>query len=339
MSLSPLFVNALAAAGNLVLLVVFALAAFAKLRDRVRAQEGLIGFGMPERLARPALAALVLAELLVAALLAFPPARALGALGALGALAVFTLALAAQLLRGRRPACACFGALSPAAISWKSVARNLLLMALAGALLALPRSIGARPQFDGGAALALATVTWVGISAAWLLLLTRQNGRLLARIERLERVAEGSSPAPAPPAGPLPVGATVPALGLQDARGRPFDLRSLRGAPALLLFLDSGCSHCRPLLARLRETPPRDAAVLVISESAAVRHELPAEVAVLVDAGWSTPRLFGVRGTPAAAALDADGALARPVAHGAAAVRAALDEIIPQEATHELAPV
>ncbi|MBC8075237.1 MAG: hypothetical protein H7Y32_04100 [Chloroflexales bacterium] len=109
----------------------------------------------------------------------------------------------------------------------------------------------------------------------------------------------------------------------------------------LVLFLDAACNHCKPLLARLRseQLSNANAALVVISESAALRHDLPAEITVLVDPGWSTIARFGLRGTPAAAAVGADGALAQLAVHGVSAVHAALDQIMPQEARHELAPI
>lgn len=339
MSLSLWLVNTLIWVGTIGLLAVFALAAIAKLRDTQRAREGLVGFGVPERWAGPSLIALVLAELLIAALLAYPSTRLAGAMGGLGALAVFTLAIAWQLLRGRRPACACFGALTPQAISWKSIGRNLLLMALAGSLIVLPEAHVASTPFDTLPVPVLVALAWAGVSAAWLLLLTRQNGRLLLRIQHLEQHADKVAPLPAPAAGPLRVGTAVPPLGLSDARGRPFDLRSFRGTPVLLLFLDAACNHCQPLLARLRDAQPFDAALVVISESATLRPTLPAEIPVLADPGWSTMTRFSLRGTPAAALVGADGTLAQLAVHGVSAVHAALDQIIMQEAHHELAPV
>lgn len=341
MLLSSILVNTLLWLANACLVAVFALATVAKLRDRERARASLRGFGVPDRWTRPALVALVAVELLLAALLAYPPTQRVGAWSALGALAVFTLALVWQLLRGRRPACACFGALTSAAISWKSVGRNLLLMTLASALLALPGVGSIATPFIPFSWPAFIAVVWGVISVAWLLLLTRQNGRLLLRLEQLEQRAAGAMPAPTLPAGPLRVGDPLPPLGLSDARGRPFDLNRVRGTPALLLFLDAACSHCQPLLARLSETTPTssDTALIVISESAALRHDLPADITVLVDAGWSTMMPFGLRGTPAAVAVDAAGTLARGAVHGVSAVHAVLDQVLSQEVRHELAPV
>jgi hypothetical protein len=46
-------------------------------------------------------------------------------------LAAFTTLLVVRLSQGRRPPCACFGALSSKPISWASVTRNAAFMILA----------------------------------------------------------------------------------------------------------------------------------------------------------------------------------------------------------------
>jgi hypothetical protein len=319
--------------GHAVLVAVFVLAGMAKLRDLNRTSEGLTNFGISERWGRMATLALIGAELLVALLLVLPQTHVAGALGALGLLAMFTAAIVWQLLRGRRPSCACFGALSQAAISWKSVARNGLLMVLAVALLP---GIGAFGALRSLTTEALAFV-WAAIATLWLFQLTRQNGRLLIRIEELD--AQRKTQHVAPIQKPLLIGDSVPPLGLFDARNRAFDLQMLRGKPTLLLFLDAYCSHCRPLLTRVRDYARANAAteLVVISEHASLREEMPPEVVVLVDPGWTTQTLFGVRGTPAAVSVDAEGALARTAVHGTTAVRAALDNAMSQEVHHATA--
>jgi uncharacterized membrane protein YphA (DoxX/SURF4 family) len=329
---------------RLVLASVFALAGVMKLRDLERTQADFAALGLPAWIIPTVSFRLPIVELAVAGMLLIEPLAGVGAVCALGLLGLFTAAITANLVRGRRPTCACFGALTQSAISWKSVARNALLMGLAVVIIGLPNVAVTLPLIDSLSSLMLITLAMAVSSATWLLLLTRQNGRLLLRVEQLERgMASQAAPQPAP-TQPLRAGDALPPLPLNDARGRPFDLRSLRGAPALLLFLDAGCSHCQTMLAQLRDAQPTTTALVVISESAALRQALPAAVTVLVDPGWTTREVFGVRGTPAAVSLEADGALARPVAHGASAVRAMLDQVTAredaiEEMRHELAPV
>ena len=323
------------------LLAVFAVAAVAKLRDMQRARDELVQFGVPERWSRALLGTLVAVELLLAVLLAFPTTRAAGAWGALIALTMFSAAIVRQLLRGRRPACACFGGLSRSPIGWQSIARNLILLALAGVVAVFPAGIAAAAPLAMLPLPTLLLLLWAAAGTTWLLLLTRQNGRLLLRIEQLEqgRPAAGAAGTSAANSGPLQPGSPVPPLGLSDARGRPFELSGLRGSPVLLLFLDSACSHCRPLLVDLQQRRPIDIALVVVSESAVLQHKLPGELTLLVDPGRTSAGLFGVRGTPAAVLVDAGGAVAQTAVHGTSPVRAMLEQHSIEEVRHEWAPV
>jgi uncharacterized membrane protein YphA (DoxX/SURF4 family) len=70
-------------------------------------------------------------EVALGALLVAQVARRPLAIVAALVLAVFAAALAAQLVRGRRPVCACFGGLSSRPISWWSVLRNVALIGVA----------------------------------------------------------------------------------------------------------------------------------------------------------------------------------------------------------------
>jgi uncharacterized membrane protein YphA (DoxX/SURF4 family) len=76
------------------------------------------------------------AELGIGALLAAQVARRPVGIVAGVVLLAFTTLLVVRLSQGRRPPCACFGGLSTKPISWTSVARNALFIALA-ALVAL----------------------------------------------------------------------------------------------------------------------------------------------------------------------------------------------------------
>ena len=365
MLLSITFTQALLWLANGCLLAVFALAGVSKLRDINLARKSLIGFGVPERWSRFFVICLAVIEIAIAAMLAFFPTQQSGVYGVLVLLAIFTLAMAMQLLRGKRPTCACFGALAQSPISWKSVGRNILLMTLAISLIVQPM-----PLFVPSQTISLSSfvvMAWAALSASWLLHLTRQNGRLLLRIEKIERIEQieqrDQTPTNTPPIQPQPLqpGMALPPLGLNDAHGRPFELRKFRGMQVLVLFLDANCAHCRPLIARLHDAPlanlyATNTAFVVISESESLRHQLPVEVTLLIDPGWRTMTMFGLRGTPAAAWVDAEGVLEQAAVHGTSAVKAVIDATIDriaalssaqsdpiiskqEEARHELATV
>src|SRR3954469_12063780 len=90
-------------------------------------------------------------------------------------------------------------------------------------------------------ALTLAAGAWVGFQ------LVQQNGRLLGRLESLEKglVALSASrlseapptPAPQAPAG-LPLGFEAPAFELPDLDGKDRSLAEFRGRELLLLFFN-----------------------------------------------------------------------------------------------------
>ena len=85
------------------------------------------GLGVPVALARP----VPVLEIALGSLVVFDVGRAPAAWAVAVLLAAFTVVLARPLLRGQHPVCACFGAWSAKPIGPASVARNLVLIALA----------------------------------------------------------------------------------------------------------------------------------------------------------------------------------------------------------------
>ncbi len=71
-------------------------------------------------------------ELAVGALLVSQLVRSLAALAAGVLLIAFTILLVVRIAQGRRPPCACFGALSTKPIGWGNVVRNVVFLVLAG---------------------------------------------------------------------------------------------------------------------------------------------------------------------------------------------------------------
>src|ERR1700704_3348286 len=116
---------------GVLLAVMFSAAALGKLTDLAGTRDGLAGFGLPSALVAPVALALPAAELTVAVLLLFGATRVVGAAGGLGLLAVFSVAIVANLARGRTPECHCFGRLHSAPAGWSTVARNAVLAACA----------------------------------------------------------------------------------------------------------------------------------------------------------------------------------------------------------------
>src|SRR4051794_7272653 len=181
---------------RLLLAGVFVVAGVSKLRDRAGSQKAVADFGVPSVLA-PALGILLpLAELAVAGAL-IPAATAWwGALGAFVLLLLFVVGIAANLARGRKPDCHCFGQLHSAPAGWSTLVRNGILAAIAGFILwqGRPDAGPSMVAWLGSLSAVQLTGLLIGlfllvllVSQWWFLLhLFRQNGRLLVRLDSLE---------------------------------------------------------------------------------------------------------------------------------------------------------
>src|SRR5829696_768405 len=208
---------------RLLLASVFVVAGVAKLADRAGSRRAVTDFGVPTALA-PALGILLpLAELAVAVALILASSAWWGAVGALVLLLLFVVGIAVNLARGRKPECRCFGQLHSEPAGWKTRARNGVLAAVAGFVVwrgyggAGPSAVAWLAGLSAAQVVGLVfgLTLLVVLAAQWLLLLNllRQNGRLLVRVDALERGAGGAAPSPngveaQPPAG-LPIGDTA----------------------------------------------------------------------------------------------------------------------------------
>jgi peroxiredoxin len=169
----------------------------------------------------------------------------------------------------------------------------------------------------------------------WLLYqLLRQNGRILRRLETLERQvaqpARDSRPAPGPPPG-LPVGARAPDFRLASLAGGDKKLSDWRGRRALLIFFNPRCGFCSrmvPDLAALPVDPVGDhpLPLVVTSGSAEENRRLVAEhglrCPVLLQEGGELAARYRAAGTPMGYLLDEEGRIASEMAVGAEALLA-----------------
>jgi thiol-disulfide isomerase/thioredoxin len=165
--------------------------------------------------------------------------------------------------------------------------------------------------------------------------LMKQQGRLLMRIEALERslTAGGAMvQTPEQPAlpGGLPIGARAPGFTLPDLAGTSVSLDSLLTTrPLLLLFTDPHCGPCAALLPEVgrwqREYADR-LAIAVISRGAPEQYRARAAehgiVAVLFQSDYEVADLFQVNDTPGAVLVRLDGTIGSPVASGGEQIRA-----------------
>ena len=114
------------------LAAMFFVAGVSKLRDRRGSRVAARAFGVPQRLASIVAITLPMGEITIAVLLLPTATRWWAAVAALALLLGFCAAIAAALARGKAPDCHCFGQLHSAPAGWRTLARNVLLLALAG---------------------------------------------------------------------------------------------------------------------------------------------------------------------------------------------------------------
>ena len=312
---------------RILLAVVFAVAALSKASNWTASRQALKEFGLPADLARIAAAILPPIEFVLAALLLSGAFAWWGAVMAAALLFLFMAAMIVNLARGLTPACNCFGQLHSKPIGWSTVLRNAILLSLA--LLV----IGVEPEAGLNAVSGLARVWGINVSAllvaAALIIvgaqtfflwgLFRQNGRLMLRMDELERRLRHDAPQG------LPIGASAPAFSLTTHSGTVPVLQWLseRGTGALLVFTDPKCQPCTELLPQLpvwqREHPDRPIVLVTKSEGqfAAQRHGLQ-NFAIQKDAEIADA--YGVAGTPAGVLITTDRAIGSAVALGQEAI-------------------
>ncbi len=326
------------------LALVFLVASGAKLADPAGTRDAMRDFGVSPRLVSLLAATIPIGELAVAVALILPFAVWWGALGALLLLLLFIVAISVTLVRGRRPACHCFGQLSAQPVGWTTLVRNGALGLGAGVVVSQgPEQPGTaslhwvdqlttteRTALLGGVIL-LCLVAGEG----WLLFQVRsQNERLRTRFDAIEtRLAMGALGPVVPDTPPpivvgLPVGASAPAFALPDLNGDIVTLDGLRAAhrPILLIFTDPDCAACAMLLPQIRQWHDHAALTLVLMSRGSVaanRAKLIAQggTRVLLQEDHTLMDAYQVHATPTAVLVHVDGTIGGPAAVGGDAIR------------------
>jgi peroxiredoxin len=161
--------------------------------------------------------------------------------------------------------------------------------------------------------------------------LLRQSGRLLLRIEVLERLASAGQP-PDPhaahassPAG-LPIGSAAPTFDLPGLEGGRVTLEEFRGQQVLLTFFSPTCGFCQrmvPDLARLPQAAGNGhpLPLLITNGNAEENRKLLGEAGIRFPVGvqreMDVASQYKVGGTPMGYIIDEQGLIASEVAVGA----------------------
>ncbi|MBS1892957.1 MAG: redoxin domain-containing protein [Actinobacteria bacterium] len=310
---------------RLLLAAVFAVAAVGKLTGRSRTVETLAEFGVAEPLRRPVAIALPLAELAIAIALLPAATAAWAALTAAILLAVFTAAVARTLALGREVDCNCFGSLGPSRISRWTLARNAILLVLAGGVAIAAQgdpgtsAVAWLGDLDtAGVAILVAAVAVVAaaLNFAFSWQLMRQNGRLLNDLKAIQDGGGAAAPS-GPQPGHLAPSFVLPALG---GGGLSLEEMLAGGRGLVVVVTDPGCGACEPLLpeiGRLQRDPETAVPLVMISRGDPDANLAKAQAhgleTVLLEEGFEVSRALGINGAPGAVRLDREGRyLAKP---------------------------
>lgn len=325
--------TAIAVVGVFALAAVLLVAGVGKLMPgAAEPDDGLL----PASLGRPVLRVLPWVELVIGAGLlvgAGVPFLA-AAWGALCLTVGFAGLVAVALVRGRRPACHCFGATDARPISSATLVRNLLLVLLAAYAVTLAPWAGLPQELVGLGAAGRSVALGLLVLGVVLLAGLAHVRRLEQRLADLEQVvvepladdvvATGSS---APE--------EIPDLAVLDAADRPVALRDLVADRAqLLVFVSPGCPSCSevaPMAPAWQRAVDDEIEVRLVCSAplAEARLAFPGLAEdMLFDLDGGVARALHVPGTPCAVLLGSNGTIAAGPAPGIEAMSQLLATIV-----------
>jgi peroxiredoxin len=304
---------------RIALALVFAIAALTKLPDLATSRLTFQEFGVSERLSR--LAMLVApAELAVVLGLVFVPTARYSAVAALLLLLIFVAGMVNALRLGRRPECGCFGGLRPTPIGKATLFRNGLLVVIS----AVTAATGPGPAIDQW----LQTHSAGQIALMAMAVLTTIVGLTVGAPTRT-RASDGATEQPFPMHAKPVVGSAAPEFSASGVDGATHTLASLgaSGQPIVLVFGNAGCGSCLGLfshLARWQATMAGRLRMVVVSAGDANQARLVRDqfgvTSVLRDDDGALAHAYGVRFTPTAVAVTAQGLIASGPAFGSEAI-------------------
>jgi peroxiredoxin len=171
--------------------------------------------------------------------------------------------------------------------------------------------------------LLIAVGTWLGYQ------LVRQNGRMLLRLDAIEkRLAPRASEKPRE-AGGLPLGAVAPDFELPNLDGMRHKLSDFRGKGVLLIFFNPKCGFCTKMAADLAALPidagDGRAMPLVVTtgdldENRRLVEQHGIHCIVLLQDQMEIASQYRAQGTPMGYRIDAEGRIASELTVGAEAL-------------------
>ena len=168
--------------------------------------------------------------------------------------------------------------------------------------------------------LLIAVGTWIAYQLA------RQNGRILLRLESIEKQLGPRAAPKRKEAGGLPVGTVAPDFELPDLSGVRRKLSEFRGKDLLLVFFDPRCGYCTKMAADLAALPTdgsegRAVPVVVTSGDAKENQKLVEQYGirclVLRQERTEVASLYRAQGTPTGYRIDGGGRIVSELTVGA----------------------
>lgn len=311
---------------------VFGVAGVAKLAHPQVLQRSLTASGLSERLARWGARTVPIVEVIVAIGLIATPTRRVAAVAAVLLLMAFSGWVLAQLLRGRRASCGCFGSLGRTEVTYRTLLRNVALLAGATTATATPVSWEQAARAADTGALTLALMVAVGGLTAALVASIRLQLQLVRRYGEVLLALE----APRDPSASTREHRAADSV-VTEVDGDALPLSSLwAGAErgAVLVFSDPHCATCLALLPEVARWSSRLSGVglAVVSPSMPARKERGAagdSIRWLVDGQRRAFEALAIRGTPSAVLVGRDGHVRERV-EGAPAVAALVRSLATQ---------
>ena len=338
---------------RLLLACVFGTAGLTKLLDLNGSRRAIANFGVPTWLAKPLGVLLPCAEIAIAICLIITGLFLWGALGSLALLIIFATGMSINLWQGNKPDCHCFGQLHSRPIGIATVIRTCALGGVAAFLMAAGRhrpvlSLLSIPRYISGiqfgAFLAVVLVAVIG-QGVLLLLVLRQHGKLLLRIEALESRSHNSSAVAlrmeAQPSGEiakgLAVGSPAPNFQLAESSGEAITLEVLCSwnKPIILIFSDPKCGPCNELLPKVSLWQERysEALTLVVISRGTLESNCSHVNGgvlqnVLLQRDREVMNSYQSYGTPSAVYIRPDRTVGSLVVNGSQAISNLVDEVV-----------
>jgi peroxiredoxin len=166
----------------------------------------------------------------------------------------------------------------------------------------------------------IAVGTWLGYQ------LVLQNGRILLRLEAIEKQLRPRGEAKPPMSGGLSRGVAAPEFALPDLGGKRRTLSDFRGKELLLIFFNPQCGYCSKMAEDLASLPMDGAKgrpiPLVVSTGDALENRQLVErygirCPVLLQEQMEVAHQFRAQGTPMGYRIDSAGRIASELAVGA----------------------